>query len=184
MVDCDLLAGNIGACSDKTSLGFDAVAIIGNVSEISTLTYDTETALISALSMGGATPCYNVYTRGDNPYGELKITGEGKKLGMTFKNEVPIYFKGLSPDSASKASILTKGQFFLGLKQKGVTGSAKYMFVGLQAALKATAAEWDSAEGAWKITLTEDMVDFPVLFLWTGTAGATTEATWEGLTNP
>lgn len=181
-MDCELIASNIGDCADKTSLGFDQVAKIGNVSEIATLTYSEDTALVTALAMGAETPCFDVYTRGDKPYGEFKVTAEGKKLGMVFKNDIVLYYKGLTPASANITKILTKGQFFIGLKQKGVTGSAKYMFIGLQAGLHATAAEWDAAEGAWKITLTEDMLDSSVLFLHTGVAGADTEATWTGLT--
>ena len=179
---CDLIASNIEACTDKTSLGFKNTAKIGNIAELGTVTYDDSTALISDLSMAANKHCYEVYQRGENPFGEFKITGEGKKLGMTFKNEIPIYIKGLSPTTVGQFNKLTKGEFFIGLEQKGVTGSAKYLFIGLQAALHCSAAEWDSAEGAFKIMLTEDMLDNAVLFLWTGTAGDTTEATWAALT--
>jgi len=182
-MDCNLLAGDIGACTDKTSLGFHAVAKIGNIPEIDTLTYSDSTALITALSMASGKSMYEVYTKGDNPYGEFKISADAKKLGMTFKNDVPIYFKGLTPDSVTKFKTLVNGEFFMGLHQKGVAGtSAEYMFVGLQASLHCTAAEWDAEEGAFKVTLTEDMLDLPVLFLWTGTEGATTKATWDALT--
>ncbi len=188
-MDCNLLDGNIGACTDKTSLGFHATALIGNVQDIGTVTYDDSTAIISALTMGS--PMFEVYTAGDKPYGEFKISAETKKLGMTFKNDVVLYFKSLTPTSVAQFKALANGQFFMGLRQKGVVGkTAEYVFIGLQAALICSAAEWDAAEGAFKVTLSENMLDLPVLFLSTGTpdalplitAGSTTATTWANLT--
>jgi hypothetical protein len=179
--DCNLIQSGIGSCTDKTSKGYTQRALIGNRAHVDTLTYDTTTALITALTMGGSTPMYEVWLTSTKPFEEFKVTAEDKKFGKLFKNEITLWIKGLTPTSVQHVNVLSKGEFFMGLEQRGAAIPEKYIFIGLQSSLVATAMEWNQAEGAWSVVLTEDMCDGSGLFLYTGSAGATTETTWDNL---
>ena len=173
-LDCNLVQGDLNPCSQKPSMGLDPIAIIGNKAHVATCTYSTSTNLITALT-NGANTFYEVYAKATKPYDEFKISAEDKKFGKTFKREITLILKGLSPTTAQNVKTLAEGEFVMILKQKGVTTSEKYIGLGFETSLTGATFEWNQAEGAWTCVLSEDMLDVPALFVW-DTNLATTDA--------
>ena len=180
-IECGLLQSDLNACTDKPSMGLDAIALIGNKAEIATSPFSTTTMLATDLTMTGGKYFYQVIARPNNPFDEFKISAEDKKFGKTFKREVTLILKGLSPTSVQQVNNLSKGEFVLIFKQKGVSDSSKYPILGVETSLTGATFEWNQAEGAWTCVLTEDMLDVPALFLWKTNIG-TTDSLVDGLT--
>lgn len=179
-LDCSLLTTDIGACTDTTSKGFAQKAIIGNFSEIATKTVNLTDALVTDLTLAAGKDCYEVIVKGLRPFEDLTIAGVEKKTGMVFNPQIMIYQKGLTPTSSKISKILAEGVFYMILTQLGETGNAKYPAPGIQAGLKATAVEWNAEEGAFVVTLAENMADMPLLFVWKNDL-STTDALVAGL---
>lgn len=163
---CDLLDGNIGSCTDKTAKGFTQRAIIGNRTEIATAPYVVAEAICSDLTLVSPKKCFEVNVSSKKPYEEFKTSGEDKKFGMLFKNDITLWIKGLNPTTAKNVNKLTGGEFFVILEQKGAIAEERFVVIGIQAGLLASAAEWNAAEGAWSVVLTEEMCDGAALFLY------------------
>jgi len=182
-LDCELLTTSIGSCNDKAFKGFEQEIKWGNRSEIdwANTVYDPKTGKVTAIAMKAGKQMYSVIVTAQKPFEEFKITGEQKKLGVLFKNEVAIMLKGLNPTNAVLTNTLAKGEFFGILPQQGTGIDARYVCIGIESGLRATTPEFTTAEGAWNIPFTEEMCDGAGLFLYTGTNGATTEATYNAL---
>jgi hypothetical protein len=178
---CGLVQSDLNPCTAKPSMGLDSIALIANKAEIATSPYSTTTMLVTDLTMESGKYFYEVVARPNKPFDEFKISAEEKKFGKTFKREVTLILKGLSPSSVQQVNILSKGEFVLIFKQKGVSDSSKYPALGIETSLTGATFEWNQAEGAWTCVLSEDMLDVPALFLWK-TDLATTDALFEGLT--
>jgi hypothetical protein len=177
-LDCDLLTGDIGACTDVTSKGFAQKAQIGNFSEIATKTVSG--ALVTALTLTSPKTTHEVIVKGLRPFEEMTVTGAEKKTGMVFSNAVTIHLKGLTPANSALAKTLSNGVFFMILTQLGTVTNEKYPAPGIQAGLKCSEFTWNAEEGAYVATLTENMADMPLLFIWDTNIG-TTDALVEGL---
>lgn len=179
-MECDLLTGNIGACDDKTSKGFTKRFILGNSVEIDTVTYSATPNIIEEVTLKDNKHLYSLEVSSKKPFEEFKITGEDKKFGMLFKNDITLWIKGLTPATSAALNILTGGQFWGILEQKGAVGSETFLAIGIQGGLLASAAEWNAAEGAYSVVLTEDMCDESAFFIYDGVSVATTRAAIEG----
>jgi len=178
---CGSLASNLGSCTDKPSMGLAPIALIGNKAQILTSPYSTTDMLVTDLTMVGAYKFYEVFARPNKPFDEFKISAEEKTYGKTFKREVTLILKGLTPTSVKHVNNLSKGEFVLIFKQKGVSDSSKYPILGIETSLTGATFEWNQAEGAWTCVLSEDMLDVPALFLYK-TSVADTDLLVEGLT--
>ena len=178
-LDCDLLTGDIGACTDVTSKGFAQKAQIGNFSEIATKTVSG--ALVTALTLTSPKTTHEVIVKGLRPFEEMTVTGAEKKTGMVFSNAVTIHLKGLTPANSALAKTLSNGVFFMILTQLGTITNEKYPAPGIQAGLKCSEFTWNAEEGAYVATLTENMADMPLLFIWAGNGLVDTDALVEGL---
>ena len=174
-IECGLLQSNLSACSDKPSMGLDPVALIANKAEIATSPFNTDTMLVTDITMASGKKFYQVIARPNKPYDEFKITAEDKSFGKSFKREITLILKGLTPASVQQVKNLSAGEFVMILKQKGVSTSEKYPALGFETSLTGATFEWNQAEGAWTCVLSEDMLDVPALFLWK-TNLATTDA--------
>jgi hypothetical protein len=179
-IECGLLQSNLSACSDKPSMGLDPVALIANKAEIATSLYSTTTMLVTDIDMADGKKFYQIVARPNKPYDEFKVSAEDKSFGKSFKREITLILKGLTPSSVQQIKNLSAGEFVIILKQKGVSSSEKYPILGIETSLTGATFEWNQAEGAWTCVLSEDMLDVPALFLWK-TDLATTDALVAGL---
>ena len=177
MVECDLLAANIGSCSDKTSKGFAKVGIIGNTSQMK-MTLDIANGLVTDLTKSAV--AYEVYQRGNDPFSDLAVTAESKKTGQVFTKEIKVYVRGLNPTSTTTVDKLANGSVYLILQQLGVNDNSKYPILGAESSLMCTAVEWSADEGAFEVTLQEKNGDAPLLFVWK-TNENTTDSLVQGL---
>lgn len=172
---CDLLDAPIGTCADKTFRGYKQTGVIYNETEIASTTKGSGDALITDFTMVSGKKGYEVTITGAKPFEGTKSTGEQKKFGMLFNQEVLIHLKGLSPANSVVAQQLSKGSFRLLLPQEGTITSEKWVAIGWESPLRATNLEWSEEEGCWVITLNAPMAEMPIEFLWK-TNLATTDA--------
>lgn len=177
MAECDLLAANIGSCSDTTSKGFATIGYVGNHSQ-ATPTLNLSTGLVTELTSTGK--IYEVYQKGNNPFSDLTFSATERKTGMVFGKEIKVFVKGITPASALSVKALAGASVFMILKQLGEHGNAKYPILGIESPMRCTGVAWSAEEGAFEVTLAENNADMPALFLWK-TNESTTDALIAGL---
>ncbi|MFZ4414252.1 MAG: hypothetical protein ACOYOV_14310 [Bacteroidales bacterium] len=180
MVDCELLTGNIGTCDDKPFLGFTKRFIIGNLSEVNTITYSATPNIVTGITLKDSKHAYSLTVKSNKPFDEYKVVGVDGKVGMTFKSDLTLWIKGLNPTTSAILKILSGGSFWGTLEQKGDSVEGTFPLLGIQGGLQASAAEWNEAEGAYSVVLTEEKGDEASWF-WYNTNVATTRAAIEGL---
>lgn len=159
------------------SRGYEQKAWIGNWDDIATKTYDATTGICSALTLNAAYT-YPVYIKGVKPYDMTKSTAVMKNFGVTFDAETEIKLVGNTPANAAVVSAMAKGKFFLILEQIGKKDNAdqsKYQIVGLEAGLNMSAGVLEpyGDNGAWSVSLKEEMNQAPALFMYVTSAAAT-----------
>ena len=123
--------------------------------KVTAKTIDTLNAVCSALTIE-ASSANKVTMRGMQPYNGTGVTGEEKPYGVSFTENFQVTVYGNTPTSASVVNKLAHGRHMFLLMQKGHDWESRYMLIGAESGVMATAPAIEpyGDEGGWTVPMT------------------------------
>lgn len=178
---CDsLIASDILPNCQEQNAGFEAVGYIVNRADIDfgALTYNTTNSnVISNFPMKDGKKAFRVQQLAKGAFDETTTTLNAGTYRNVFNNEVHVRAFATGPSTAKQILQLANGEVVLILEQKQknlkgfsiAAGESAYRVYGLQNGLRMTECtntpNSDDLGNGWDITLTEENVIEPAIFL-------------------
>jgi hypothetical protein len=173
-------------CVDQL-IGFekDAVLVPLSVVDKADITFESDTVIMTELTLVGAGKGQKITVVGDLPYSETNISGTQGAFIQLFESTFAFPILENSPAAAKQVMQLGNDHYLAILTLKGYTAAKKnkYMVVGLNRGLHfatGNLANTSQDEAGWRIELKEMEGVVPVHFLWK-TDEATTDSLVAGL---
>ncbi|MDH6354493.1 uncharacterized protein YheU (UPF0270 family) [Dysgonomonas sp. PH5-45] len=177
-------------CEDLVVKGIEANGVIINRKDIkfSEVAFNNDNKnIIEKLTLNEGTKGYKIYVPTPTPFSGTTTTMEEGTNRKTFTNNLGFVILDNGPEVAQIIDALATGEFvvvyenkYKGLQKTTSPGAATYQIVGYYQGLKASTLEndkySDDTEGGWNVVLTETKVPKSALFLYAGSAEASTAA--------
>lgn len=106
--------------------------------KVTAKTIDTLTAVCSALTIAAGS-ANKVTMTGQKPYEGTGVAGEEKPYGVSFTENFQVTVYGNTPTAASTVNKLCHGRHMFLLMQKGHSWESRYLLVGAEGGVMATA---------------------------------------------
>lgn len=168
---CDLLATDIDNCGAIIPKGFEREGLLINKSDIDS--YVLSGGITSSIILKAGKKGYILTDISKDPFKDFKITGEEKDYGIVFKKDAVLKVLGNTAAVGVQVNALSKNEYVLILKQKGIQDASKFVVVGLDSSLVAGVPEYSTEMGGWKIPMVETQITYPTNFMYVTSISAT-----------